>query len=89
MRTVRVIVHGWVQGVGFRAFTQREAMSRGITGSVWNRDDDRVELVATGEKDMLKEFIELLRNGPGCVVGLDIEDLANTEFQGFVIVGSP
>ncbi|KAK4937127.1 hypothetical protein LTR10_022179 [Elasticomyces elasticus] len=37
-------VHGRVQGVGFRDFTQRKASSYGLTGFVKNTSDDKVRL---------------------------------------------
>ena len=50
--TVRLhaIVHGYVQGVTFRATTQREAARRKLTGWVRNRWDGTVETVADVEQ---------------------------------------
>jgi len=60
------IVVGRVHGVGFRDYVQRQAVRRGLTGFVRNRDDSRsVELVAEGDESSLSEFLEALHKGPG------------------------
>ena len=46
----RVIVHGRVHGVGFRAFVSRAAQSRGVSGWVRNRVDGTVEVVVEGDR---------------------------------------
>lgn len=60
---VHCIVSGKVQGVGFRDFVTRCAKEQGIVGSVKNKDDGTVEIVAQGTLDALKIFIELLHEG--------------------------
>lgn len=74
MQRRRVIVHGRVQGVGFRWSTQDEATRRGITGWVANRDDDTVQVVIEGETAAIDAMIDWLRRGPRAarVAGLDI-----------------
>ena len=47
----RVIVHGRVQGVGFRWAIARAAQSRGVAGWVTNRADGSVEAVLEGEPE--------------------------------------
>ena len=59
-----MIVHGRVQGVGFRAFVEYEAMSRGVGGWVRNRRDGSVEAVFIGEADTVAALIEACRKGP-------------------------
>jgi acylphosphatase len=61
---LHAIVHGYVQGVGFRANTQRTANQAGITGWVKNRWDDTVEVVAEGPRDVLERFEQFLHQGP-------------------------
>ena len=60
----RVIVHGRVQGVGFRYFVQRTARRLGLVGSVRNREDGAVEVVVEGEETTLAEFLRHVRAGP-------------------------
>jgi len=64
VRTVRILVSGRVQGVGFRAFAQRQADRLGIDGWVRNLQDGRVEALAAGEAAAVAQFIEALRRGP-------------------------
>ena len=47
----RLVVHGRVQGVNFRAATQRAARERGVTGWVRNRPDGTVEAHLEGSPD--------------------------------------
>ena len=62
--TLRAVVIGRVQGVGFRYFVLHRASALGIAGRVWNRGDGAVELEARGERAMLDRLIENLRQGP-------------------------
>ena len=62
---VRLIVHGRVQGVYFRAYTEREANRLGVNGWVRNRSDGTVEILAEGEDTKVGEIIAWSRHGPG------------------------
>jgi acylphosphatase len=68
-------VHGRVQGVGFRAWTEGEAMSRDLSGWVRNRRDGTVEAVLRGEAEAVDEMLALLRRGPrsAYVSGIEVE----------------
>jgi acylphosphatase len=59
-----VIVHGRVQGVGFRAFVEVEALTRGLEGWVRNRREGTVEAVFRGEVELVADMIEACRRGP-------------------------
>jgi len=59
-----MIVHGRVQGVGFRAFVEGEALARGLEGWVRNRRDGSVEAVFMGEEATVTAMIEACRRGP-------------------------
>ena len=63
-KRVHFIVRGRVQGVFFRAATQREARRLGITGWVKNRLDGCVEVLAEGEEDAIKELTGWANHGP-------------------------
>ena len=59
------VVHGRVQGVGFRFFVVDEAERLGLTGWVRNRPDGRsVELVAEGPRSRLEELRRAVTKGP-------------------------
>jgi acylphosphatase len=62
--TRRYLVSGRVKGVGFRWFVEREAASLGVTGWVRNREDGRVEVMATGTREQLSTLHGRLREGP-------------------------
>jgi acylphosphatase len=59
-----MIVHGRVQGVGFRAFVEYEAVARGLEGWVRNRHEGTVEAVFKGEEELVADMIEACRRGP-------------------------
>jgi acylphosphatase len=62
---LHAIVHGYVQGVGFRAFAAWEGRRLGLDGMVRNRPDGTVEVVAEGDRRVLEEFLSVLQRGPG------------------------
>ncbi|MGE5203323.1 MAG: acylphosphatase [Acidobacteriota bacterium] len=64
MPALRLLISGRVQGVGFRAFVEREATRRGLRGWVRNRRDGRVEALLIGDGAMLGEMEEACRRGP-------------------------
>ena len=59
-----VIVRGRVQGVGYRAFVEYEALTRGIEGWARNRRSGSVEAVFAGPPDAVEAMIEACRRGP-------------------------
>lgn len=58
------VVIGRVQGVGFRAATQREAEHLGLRGWVRNRSDGAVEGAVFGSREALEQFVAWLHDGP-------------------------
>lgn len=61
---VHLLVHGRVQGVFYRASTQRTAEGLGLSGWVMNRPDGSVEIHAEGGREKLEELIAWCRIGP-------------------------
>jgi acylphosphatase len=61
---LHAIVHGDVQGVGFRYFVARNAGAAGLVGWVRNRSDGTVECLAEGDRAALRQLLEDLRRGP-------------------------
>jgi acylphosphatase len=64
MTRARFIVRGRVQGVNFRAAAVREAVAQGLTGCIWNRADDAVELIAEGDANAVAALQRWLAHGP-------------------------
>jgi acylphosphatase len=58
---VRLVFEGRVQGVLFRANTQRIARDLGLTGWVRNLEDGRVEAVVEGSREAVKQLIGRLQ----------------------------
>jgi acylphosphatase len=61
-------VMGRVQGVGFRYFVLREAMSLGLEGWVANTSNGSVRCVAEGPRTGLETLLERLRSGPPAAI---------------------
>ena len=64
MKTIQLIITGRVQGVCFRAYTQKQAIKYQIIGFVRNKSDGSVEVVASAESEQLKTFINWCHKGP-------------------------
>lgn len=60
-----VIIHGRVQGVGFRYHTLREALAAGVAGWVRNLPGGSVEAVFEGPKTNVERVVDWCRSGPG------------------------
>ncbi|MGN6429596.1 MAG: acylphosphatase [Gaiellaceae bacterium] len=60
----RVLVHGRVQGVGFRYTLGRAAQSRGVAGLARNCPDGTVEAVFEGEPEAVESLVRLAHEGP-------------------------
>ena len=78
--TLRLIIRGRVQGVGFRFFTEAAAVREGIRGWVRNVPDGRVEISAEGDADALDRFERSLRHGPphARVERVEVDDMIPT-----------
>ena len=64
MKHLDIHVQGRVQGVFFRASTERAARELGITGTVRNEADGSVRIEAEGEEAKLDAFVAWCRKGP-------------------------
>lgn len=88
MKRITAIVHGRVQGVGFRYSTQREAQRLGVTGYVRNQPDDTVEIVAEGTAAQLEALIAWAHQGPPNAQVTQVavtESVAQNTFDQFTI----
>ena len=63
-RSVRVLIEGSVQGVGYRAWTERVAAELDLSGWVRNRRDGTVEALFSGPAEEVAEMLERCRDGP-------------------------
>lgn len=84
MKTVRMIVRGTVQQVGFRAFTVDAARRHGVTGWIRNRGDGSVEIAAQGAGP---KFFDEVGAGPRSarVASVDRSEAEETPFDGFEV----
>ncbi|MGF1561213.1 MAG: acylphosphatase [Geminicoccaceae bacterium] len=70
---MRLIIHGRVQGVGFRYWTEGEALTRGLKGWVRNRADGTVETLLSGDAELVENMIQACGHGPSAAVVNRIE----------------
>lgn len=84
---MRFRVHGRVQGVGFRAATQRKAAGLGLEGWVRNCEDGSVEGLAGGSAESLETFRRWLTQGPPSaqVTSLDWRAATESTSPGFFV----
>lgn len=61
---VHIKVFGRVQGVGFRAWTRRQASELNLSGWVRNRINGSVEIMADGDEKDISVFLKLCQKGP-------------------------
>jgi acylphosphatase len=64
MSAERVVIHGKVQGVWYRAWTVEQATRRGLSGWVRNRYDGTVEALFAGAPAAVEAMIEACQDGP-------------------------
>lgn len=86
--SLHIIVKGRVQGVYFRAYTQKQAVKLNVNGFVRNLDDGSVEIVATGQTEDLEKLVAWCHKGP--VLAKVNEVIVNPQqthehFEGFEI----
>jgi acylphosphatase len=83
----RVVVHGQVQGVWFRASTQEEARLARVSGWVCNRPDGSVEAVFEGARDAVERMLRHVRRGPrgARVERVEVHEETPRGEQGFAV----
>jgi acylphosphatase len=89
-KRLEAVVHGRVQGVGFRYSTCERAQALELTGWVANQYDGTVRVVAEGPETVLTRFADWLHRGPAGA-HVDFVDLrwfdAVGEFRHFGVRG--
>ena len=87
MASVRFLVRGRVQGVGYRYFVLQQAEGLGVAGFARNLPDGSVEVVAEADDPVLAQLEQQLRKGPSFakVAAVERLDVAPRGGQGFHI----
>lgn len=83
-----VLISGHVQGVFYRASTQRQANSLALRGWVRNLPDGGVEAVFEGEQATVERMLAWCRVGPPNAYVTDVDvcyEPAGGEFTGFAV----
>jgi acylphosphatase len=75
MKRLHALVSGRVQNVGFRYFVDTEASRMNLVGWVRNLPDRQVEVLAEGDEETLKRFLERLKIGPS---GANVQSVFTT-----------
>ncbi|MFH1084217.1 MAG: acylphosphatase, partial [Chloroflexota bacterium] len=78
------------QGVGFRFATLQRALELGLRGTVRNRWDGAVEVVAEGPPSRLDALVRWLHQGPRLAAVVRVEadrQTATGEFTSFEVCG--
>jgi acylphosphatase len=81
----RLLVSGRVQQVGYRDWVVRKAAALRVTGWVRNLPDGRVEIMAEGDDDTLRDFTEACHDGPTLarIDAIDVQPAQGRPVKGF------
>jgi len=64
MKTVKVVIRGRVQGVGFRASLRDEAVAAGLVGWCCNSPEGHVEALLSGRIEAVDRVVQWCGHGP-------------------------
>ena len=81
MKRIKIIVHGLVQGVGFRFSTRAEAQRLRVKGYVKNKPNGSVEIVAEGSSENVQALVQWAKQGPPSAQVSNIEMLEDLEIS--------
>ena len=84
--SLRVQVHGIVQGVGFRDFLLTSGQHHKLDGWVRNRSDGTVEALVSGPTKQVELFVSHATKGPhgAKVTAVDLHNSEAPKEKGFV-----
>ena len=84
--SLRVHVHGFVQGVGFRDFLIMAAQQQKLDGRVRNRSDGSVEALVSGPTKAVEDFVGRATKGPrgARVSAVDLHNSEAPAEKGFI-----
>jgi acylphosphatase len=90
MKRISILVSGKVQGVFYRANTEKIANKIGLAGFVKNLPDGNVYIEAQGKQEQLDQLCEWCKRGPerAVVTGLLTTEIPLQEEISFRIVKS-
>jgi acylphosphatase len=85
---VRVLITGRVQGVAYRAWTERTALGLGLDGWVRNRRDGAVEALFSGPRGRVDDMLRRCRQGlPAAnVAGISVIEETGGAPLGFAVL---
>jgi acylphosphatase len=85
MRTIRLLITGRVQRVGYRAWAAETARNLALRGWVRNRSDGAVEALVTGPAEGVAAMVAACSDGPPAarVVAVEVEDSEDDGSVGF------
>jgi acylphosphatase len=87
--TLRLLIRGRVQGVGFRYAFADEASSRKLRGWVRNRHDGCVEAIVAGPNADIAAIVAWSRRGPAAAQVTAVETAAaEGDFSGFEVAAT-
>lgn len=88
MKAIHLLIKGKVQGVFYRATAKKMAEHFGLTGWIKNTKEGNVETFATGNEEVLNEFINWCKQGPrnAKVTEVIVTPKTPESFNGFSIV---
>lgn len=88
MKCIQIQISGKVQGVWFRASTQRKANELNIKGIVKNLPNGDVYIEAEGKENAMKTFIEWCHQGSdrSRVDNVITSNMESKSFEGFKII---
>lgn len=88
IKRLHAIVHGRVQGVGFRWFVMESVRELAVTGWVRNLYNGNVEVMAEGSQEDLDKLVKSLHKGPPSSNVTNVDDRwqpASGDFSGFKV----
>ena len=88
-KAIKLIIHGKVQGVGYRRWFEKQALELELTGYVKNLAGGEVEAIIVGTENQLHTIIERSYMGPSRaevskIIQIELEQAS--EFIAFTIL---
>ena len=79
IRALHVLIMGRVQGVGYRAWTARQANAFGLSGWVRNLSTGDVEAVFSGPSDKVANMLQSCWKGPSWAQVIDVKIVSDAQ----------